>query len=425
MINPKKMKAILKRAKILLVFSCLLSHSIYAQEQGIKIGQKCPDVIITNLINNNGASLRLSELKGKLIIIDFWNTWCSSCISSMEKLELIQKELNNQLFVLPVTKQKREVAEKFWNNNNNLKKLSFPSVVEDTVLSKYFPHNVVPYMVWLDEHLIVRAITTSQYANKKNIMAVLDKQDFNFIVPKKQVDFDYSKSLITNSSQLSEVESPLYCSLFMPSNNSWRGGSSIKLIRDSVKGSTRFTAVNQPILGLYHLAFLDHINWNLSKRLKLNVTDSTRFFYNKNKVYNDQWRQLNTYSYEQILPSKITDAEFYNTMTKNLDQYFGLKSRIGKQVTKCYVIVDSPVKMPPYKIQTDKEIGVDSLVSILNHDANWFPVVNESKKWRDKKLSHDLLKDLSPAKIKEELLKHGLDLILTDREVDMLIIEEI
>lgn len=425
MINPGKMKAILKRAKILLVFSCLLGHSLYAQEQGIKIGQKCPDVIITNLINNNGASLRLSELKGKLIIIDFWNTSCGSCISSMEKLDLIQKELNNQLFVLPVTVQKRDVALKFWNNNNILKKLSFPSVVEDTLFSKYFPHNVVPYMVWLDEHLIVRAITTSQYANKKNIMAVLDKQDFNFIVPKKQVNYDYSKSLITNSNQLSEVESPLYCSLLMPSNNRWRGGSSIKLIRDTVKGNTRFTAINQPILGLYHLAFRDHIKWNLSKRLKLKVTDNTRYFYSKNKSYNDQWRQLNTYSYEQILPLKITDSGFYSTMSKNLDQYFRLQSRIGKQLTKCYIIVDHPIKAPPSKIQTDKGIGIDSLISILNHDANWFPVVNESKKWKNKKLSVDILKDLSPAKIKEELLKHALDLILTDREVDMLIIEEI
>lgn len=402
--------------KIILVFICFINTDLVAQDSGIKIGQKCPDIVLKNLINYKQQSLKLSDLKGKLILIDFWNTWCSSCIFSMERLEVLQKELDNQFFVLPVTVQKKDVITKFWSNNAILKKLSFPSVVEDTVLSKYFPHQAVPYMVWLDENLVVKAITNSQYVNKKNITAMLNKQKFTFIVPKDQTFYDYNEPLM-------DKLKPLSYSFIAAADDRWKGGSFFK--RDTAMGANRFTAINQRILGLYYLAFRNRINWNFYKMLSLQVADSTRYIYNKNKTYSDQWKKVNTYSYEQVSPFTTNKSDFYQTMVGNLDQYFGLRTRIEKRLTKCYVIVDNASKTLPKAIQATELIGLDSLVSVLTRDANWLPVINESKQWGNQKLSISIRQDIDPVRIKEELRKHGLSLVLTERELDRIIIEEI
>ena len=59
------------------------------------VGKPAPSLIVKSL---NGETLRLSDLKGKYVLIDFWATWCAPCVAETPNLQKLYKAYHDKGF---------------------------------------------------------------------------------------------------------------------------------------------------------------------------------------------------------------------------------------------------------------------------------------------------------------------------------------
>lgn len=150
------MKNICRKAYIVLAAVMLLAVSpsvVQAQNQAdeiakttiVKKGDKAPDFTVEMV---DGSKVQLSKLKGKVVVVNFWATWCPPC---REELKHVQKQLidrfkGKRFAFLPISRgEKKDVVEAFRKKMN----YTFPMGLDPQqsiyklYASNYIPRNFV------------------------------------------------------------------------------------------------------------------------------------------------------------------------------------------------------------------------------------------------------------------------------------------
>lgn len=98
-----------------LVLVCLPFSLATETAAGTAIPKPAPDFSLSQLQSNN--KVKLSDLKGKVVYLDFWATWCPPCRKSFPWMqEMHNKYQEDGLVVVAVSVDgKQELAEKFVN----------------------------------------------------------------------------------------------------------------------------------------------------------------------------------------------------------------------------------------------------------------------------------------------------------------------
>ncbi len=80
---------------------------------GSIVGKTAPDFTLTQL---NGGQMKLSDYKGKLVVLNFWASWCSPCRAEIPAFVKIQEKYkDNGVNFLGVAIEDKENVAKFIN----------------------------------------------------------------------------------------------------------------------------------------------------------------------------------------------------------------------------------------------------------------------------------------------------------------------
>lgn len=92
------------------------SASSGSSQVGVQIGNTAPDFSLKAL---DGSTVKLSELRGKPVMVNFWATWCPPCKEEMPTMEAAYKKAKEQgiEFLGVDVKEDLAVVEKFVKEN--------------------------------------------------------------------------------------------------------------------------------------------------------------------------------------------------------------------------------------------------------------------------------------------------------------------
>ncbi|MCX6213682.1 redoxin family protein [Spirosoma sp.] len=232
--------------KLLVLLLLATAQSSVAQVQK---GQLVPTMTFPVLLNAPTQATTLSQLKGKLVLIDFWATWCGPCLEALPHLQELQRQYAQQLQVITVTDETpKRIRQYLTARPSNL----WVALDSAHAFSRLFPHQLIPHTILISTDGRLLGSTTPQAVTSQIIDSLLQQQPVH--LPEKKDNVLSVAQVIQTYYKVTGQEK----SRFMLQGE-MTGLPSVRTthLNDSTFKNRRLTCLNLPLTMLYQFAYGD------------------------------------------------------------------------------------------------------------------------------------------------------------------------
>lgn len=353
--------------KIVLIITLFINVDLSAQLKPLSIGDKVPNIPLSEGRNFKLGKSSISDFKGQLVILDFWATWCGSCVSALPKLDSLQNEYKDKIQIILVNtfESYEEVVQRLnrLKNSSINKALSrLPMVFDKSIYKKYFPNNALPHYVWIDTNGAVAYITDGNNTIRSNIDKFLNGEVLDVLYKN-----DFEQKNITGITSLDNDLLPVYVSGFYKYKPNIRKNS---FLTDTTKLIYRESYVNKSLLDLSWQFYNDTV-FNIRNRTIIEVKNPIIFTSRDGDRYSEKWNRENLFTYEICL--SVQDKHLLKLIArKDLERFAFLKFHLNILVeykeVDCYVMDIENDELLSTREGKRNQLVLDTIISLSNVD---------------------------------------------------------
>ncbi|MBX0292919.1 TIGR03435 family protein [Hymenobacter sp. HSC-4F20] len=375
-----------------------------AFSQALHEGDIVPDFTLSQVVNRSTGSFTSTEAKGKVLVVEFWGTWCGPCIPPLLHLDSLQRAFPQELQVVGVADDSEQRVRTFLARRPvQLPLAAAPTHTE--AIYRYFPHNTVPHTVVIGKDQRVLAITRPEQLTATALRDILA-----------------GKPAALQTKHDVVVKDPL---VFFPADTATQFAVSVRpylqgqgsqLRRDQTPGlrGRRLTAINMPIETLFRQAYgVSHL------RLK-----------NELPALQTSREPANLVCFDLVVPPPEA-PRLLQHLRDELPRHFPVQARLVPETKPVYVLRQSKSRKPwPGSKKPENGMwsgkGVDlegSRIEMLREfleNMSSKPVVDETGLTGRYDIKLELQPEASRADVLASLQQLGLELQETTRKIDVL-----
>ena len=117
-----------KSKLVLILIFVIMSFSVFAAKSDKKDDVKLPNIV---LYDQYGKKHNLEDYKGKVVMINFWVSWCSDCKGEMPKVVELYKEYGENKKDLIILGVATPISKEYPNNKDKIDKKALLKYIAD------------------------------------------------------------------------------------------------------------------------------------------------------------------------------------------------------------------------------------------------------------------------------------------------------
>lgn len=357
--------------KLLLVAFVILTNSVFAQifqsqTDSPLLGKVCPEFSMSAITSRGTEKiLTLSELRGKVVIMEFWATYCAPCIPPLKHFDRLQTQFGDAVKFIAISGENRDKVDAFITKNGN-KNITY-TMDRGRKLNDMFYHHFIPHTVVIDQHGVIRAFCSPDEIDEFVIRKLLNCEPVTFKMKHEYQDASYTQSTgdLQNHDQPIIVNKPKNQTYKIELSN-FKEGHATEFIKES---ATEYKFINCPLTLIYQILYDQKAN-----RVLLEVSDKSKYSFENN----------NLYCFELSIPDFI-GKNIQEAGLKHLETLFSLRSKSEVRIQQVFSIQKSDLQSVVLSSDSSgiiqKALTIKDLMNYLESNpqlVNNLPVINES-----------------------------------------------